>query len=890
MDVIVSHANADFDSLGGLVGATRLYPGAVPVLTGGAAANVRDFLALHADFLDLRGATDVRPEAIRRLIVVDACQKRRLGPAAAWVDLPSVEVHVFDHHTRVECDLGATQEWCEPWGAASSVITLRLRDTGITVTPFEATALLLGIYEDTGSLLFSATCPEDLEAAAWLVRAGGDLETVARFAHATLSPDERRVLASLTQCAEVCRIGGVPIVLAVAPPDEMMADAAPLLERLLESEGAAAGFLIAPMENALFVIGRSQSDAVPVDRVLQYLGGGGHARAASARVRSQSPEALLTRLRALLAEQVTPERTARDLMSYPVRSLPPEARIAEARSQMMRFGHSGLIILDQGKLVGIFTRRDADRAEQHGLAHQPVRNFMSRNVETTTPDAPLSRLQEQMVARRIGRLPVVEGGAVVGIVTRSDVLEALHGARFLQRVQPSTTPVLRAFREWLPAPIQERLEQLGQLAADDDQQLYVVGGFVRDLLLGAPSLDVDLVVEPDATRFARRVARELGGTVKTDPQFGTAHLVLPDGFALDFATARSESYQRPAALPEVESSSVADDLRRRDFSINAMAVSLRPETFGVLLDPAGGFDDLTQHLVRVLHPLSFVEDPTRVFRAVRLAERYRFALDPGTEQLASAAVSEGRLQELTPERYRAELFRTVREARPVGPLLRLHALGALNVLELQLNPDPELLQGVPGALEWWEKRTGSALDPPETAWVAALLSRSTPERAGQVAQERLRLAPAIAEQIVVTLRVLHEVAADGVFPLLSGPPSVVTARAKGLPPVALVLARAATTAAGAAGKEARGVLDRYVQDWRTRSLAFTGDDLIRLGYRPGRALGQALRETLAAHLDGHVRGREAELAYARHLLDTGQGSAPLDGDELTRGNRDGDSE
>ncbi|MBM3459825.1 MAG: poly(A) polymerase, partial [Armatimonadetes bacterium] len=157
MDVVVSHAAADFDSLGALVGATRLYPNAVPVLTGGAGPLVREFLSLHREFVDPRACGDLLPEAIRRVIVVDTCRRRRIGPAAAWLELPGVEVHLYDHHVEEECDLPVTQARVERWGAASSILADCLRSLGRTPTPFEATAMLLGIYEDTGSLSFAGT-------------------------------------------------------------------------------------------------------------------------------------------------------------------------------------------------------------------------------------------------------------------------------------------------------------------------------------------------------------------------------------------------------------------------------------------------------------------------------------------------------------------------------------------------------------------------------------------------------------------------------------------------------------------------------------------------------------------------------------------------------------
>ncbi|HTE19610.1 MAG TPA: DHH family phosphoesterase, partial [Armatimonadota bacterium] len=202
MDVIVSHVNADFDSLGALVGAGRLYPGAALVLPGGEADGVREFRSLHATAIETHVVSDIDPETITRVVVVDTNSRKRLGKAAAWLDLPGVEIHLYDHHTESPGDLTPSRQRVEAWGSASTILTHLLIELGETPTPIEATALLLGIYADTGSLSFAGTVPEDLEAAAWLLRAGGDLEAVAEFTRQSLNPEQRRLLRELLAAVE----------------------------------------------------------------------------------------------------------------------------------------------------------------------------------------------------------------------------------------------------------------------------------------------------------------------------------------------------------------------------------------------------------------------------------------------------------------------------------------------------------------------------------------------------------------------------------------------------------------------------------------------------------------------------------------------------------------
>ncbi|MFN3652329.1 MAG: CBS domain-containing protein [Armatimonadota bacterium] len=861
MDVAVCHVNADFDSLGGLVGAARLYPGATMVLPGGESPPVRDFLTLHREVLAPRTPAEIDAEAITRVIVVDTSSRGRLGPAAEWLDLPGVAVHLYDHHLETQLDFQPVLSRRERWGAVSSIIAHALRDREITPTPVEATALLLGIYEDTGSLSYAGTTPEDLEAAAWLVRLGGDLDVVAQFTRRLLTPAQRELLLTLLANLQVREIRGAALGFAWAPPGPHVEDAAVLAHRLLDAEETEAVFILLQSQDRVHLIGRSRSDAVDVGGTLRELGGGGHARAASARFRGEAAESVMARLQEAVARHVTPEPVARELMAYPVRSVSPEDTVDEARRRMIRYGHSGLLVMEGGRMQGVVTRRDVDKARHHRLEHAPVRGFMTREVRSVSPETPLSELERIMLQDGIGRLPVLRGATVVGIVTRTDLLRARHGPRYLAGSPPhGEEPVAQLLRERLPARVQRLLEKVGTAAQRQECEAYVVGGFVRDLILDVRNLDVDILVEPDALPLAQAFAEAAEGALTVEERFGTAKVRLPDGFPVDFATARTESYAHPGALPDVERSSVVDDLRRRDFTINALAVALRPERFGELLDPFGGRADLDRRRLRVLHALSFHEDPTRLFRAARFEERFHFRMDGHTEALAREAVRSGAIGRISADRLRRELYLSFREARRLGVLARLQELGVLAWLHPELRLEEPLLQALPGALEWWQD---TAAEPVEArlVYLAALLAALGPEGASVLAQERLAVKPAAQRKLRTALATLQE--RERLLPPHASAAEV-TRALEPLPPEALVLLRAGLAGAHEA---ARATLHRFVAEWRHTKLEITGEDLKALGYRAGPALGAALRATLDAKRNGELSGREAELAYACRLLD-----------------------
>ena len=863
MDVIVSHVNADFDSLGGLVGARLLYPGAAMVLPGGETGVVSRFLALHQQALPVLRPSDIDPETITRLIVVDTATRKRLGKAEAWLDLPDVEVNVYDHHTESEPDIQASICRIEPWGSVSSILAHALRERGDAPAPIEATALLLGIYEDTGSLSFTGTRPEDVEAAAWLLRCGAELEVVAEFTRESLNPEQREILRDLLSTADLHTVNGTAVVLAAVQAGRFVSDLAPLTQRLMEVEDAEVGVLLAEMEGTTYVIARSRTDCINVGAAMSDLGGGGHARAASAKVDAGSLEQLKLRVLQALEAHAERETTAHAIMSRPVRTIPPELTVGEARARMVRYGHSGLLVLEEGRLVGILTRRDVDKVRHHRLDHAPVRGYMTTDIHTVAPETPLSELQRLMTSEGIGRLPVLKHDEVIGIVTRTDVLRALHGARYVAMPADTEDESVRLLRETLPASLQRLLEQVGEVAVREEFQAYVVGGFVRDLLLGVRNLDVDILVEPDGIALARAVTAETGSELKVDPRFGTAKVTLPDGFRLDFATARTESYARPGALPDVEESSITDDLRRRDFTINAMALALRPECYGQLLDPFHGKRDLEQRRIRVLHNLSFVDDPTRIFRAVRFEERYHFRMDPHTESLARQGIANGVLDSVTPERVLVKLRRLVSERKPVGALLRLDQLGWTHWLSPGLALDPALLRRLPGALDWWNANAPE----PVTAlvvYLAGMLAPAGANAALDAARTRLRLPAPDLRTLEAALQ-----AGDSVEELLpeEALPADVTRRLRTLVPEALVFLRARIAAEGEDRAKRAALLERFIKQWRTVKLEITGDLLIRAGYRAGPALGNALARTLDAKLNGDVQGADQELAYARALLD-----------------------
>jgi tRNA nucleotidyltransferase (CCA-adding enzyme) len=370
---------------------------------------------------------------------------------------------------------------------------------------------------------------------------------------------------------------------------------------------------------------------------------------------------------------------------------------------------------------------------------------------------------------------------------------------------------------------------------------YLVGGAVRDLLRGAGAVDLDVAMEGDARSAARALAQRLGGRAREHERFGTATVEAGD-LAFDVAATRREAYERPGALPTVEPAPLAEDLRRRDFSVNAMAVGLTGDDLGHLYDPHGGLDDLRAGIVRVLHERSFLDDPTRLLRALRYEARLDFAMDADTERLAREAAAEGALATVSGERTRDELVDMLGELDGPTAVERLAALGLDRALHPDLRADPELVASASlGATAIGADRATAALaalvsaDPEALAgWVGGL---------GLTARDRDAVLRAARSATRLAAELRRELPPSGLWELL-----------REEPPEALALALAQ-------GAPAEPVL-RWSNELSGARLEITGDDLLAAGVPEGPEIGRALEVTLRRKLDGEVSGRDEELAAA----------------------------
>jgi tRNA nucleotidyltransferase (CCA-adding enzyme) len=871
MEIIVPHTNTDLDALGAAIGAQVLYPHAVIVLPGTPGPLAAEFISLHRSYVRVKKAREIALDQVTRAIVVDTADAERLGALAPLRD--RVEIHLYDHHPEEPHDLEGRLEVRALVGATCTLLAELIEEAGASLSPVQATAMLLGIYADTGSLTHASTTARDARAAGFLLSQGANLRAVDRFIQGTLNPAQQALLGQLRERWRWVSVNGARIRIVEAETEEYVGGLALTLHKLLEFEPAHALFAVVRMGDRVHLVGRSEVPWVDVGRVAAHFGGGGHASAASAVAKGATLSEVNARLEAVLKTEVAFPVMARDVMSAPVKTILETKPVREAERLMLRHGHSGLPVTGEtGALTGVISLRDIEKARRHGYEGIPVKGIMVHRVYTVTPETPLDEVQDLMVMKDIGRVPVIDGGKLVGIVTRSDLLGQVYGGpapRWHRRLYAATTGSaapeepgaerVRIAMAALPAAIRDLLALAGQVAERQGVSAYAVGGFVRDLLIGRPNLDIDIAVEGDGLAFARTFAEQLGGRVQEVPRFATAHIYLEARdphmpSRIDIATARREFYEHAAALPVVEHAALREDLYRRDFSINAMAVPLGPKGPLGLVDYFGGWQDLQDRQIRILHTLSFVEDPTRILRAVRFAHRYSFRLEEETAACATEAVLQGFLDRVSTERLRNELILMWKEPKSGAAMATLAELGVLG----KLLPEVELLgdQALTGLLDGYEALNATMPDiyDEATPWLGKLmlLLHRLPLKDGVKAAGRLKLR---REQTQPLLHVLTtwRMALDVAVADRSRGRAEVVRTLSDWPPDGLLM----LSLLGGAER-----VIRFWREWRHVKLAITGADLIAAGLPAGPRIGRILARVLSDRLEGQVPDAESQLTLA----------------------------
>jgi len=884
MEVITTHLNADFDTIASMLAACKLYPDAVCVLPGSQEETVKGFLVQSAFYtLPMRKPREIDLDKVTRLILVDIRNRGRIGIFRDLVGRPGVSVHVYDHHPEEAADVKGDLEVIRPVGSTTTILVRILQEKGIPITPDEATVMMLGIYEDTGSLSFPSTTVEDYLAAAHLLSCGAMLNQVSDILARDLTSAQISLLYDLIQGSRTYTIRGVEVVIAEARREEYVGDLALLVHKMRDMEAVSVLFVICQMGDRVVVVGRSRKPEVDAAAVMREFGGGGHSYAASATVKDATTFQVRDRILRVLAEKVIPRRTASDVMASPPRTVDAAETILDVHRTLTRSNINAVPVMRDGAVAGIITRQVVEKALYHGLGEEPAGEYMNTEFETAAPDTEIERVQEIIIGKNQRMIPVVRGRELLGVITRTGLLRFLYDVRDVSHPVEEDVPaegtaaprktVMHLMRERLPPRVVELLRAAGECAGRLGMKAYLVGGVVRDLVMRGENLDVDIVIEGDGIRFAETFGEEQGARVRPHHKFGTAVIVFPDGFKIDVATARVEYYLKPAALPTVEYSSLKQDLYRRDFSINTLAVSLSPAGFGELIDFFGAQRDIKEKVLRVLHSLSFVEDPTRILRAMRFERRFGFTVSKHTLNLIRNAVRLDLVSRLPKPRLFNELYLILQEEDPVGIFRRLSDLGLGPSLHPSLTLDKAhlaLLGETQDVLAWFSLLY---LEEKVERWAVLFLALLDPlpgDDAKRFAKdlgarsrvrEWVRICKDEGESVLLRLISTPAVSRKMIHDILSPLPAEV---------ILYLMARSKHP-------DIKRYISLYFTQLKNVKIQVRGKDLLALGYRPGPRFQEIFDLILEHKLSGELRSKNEEIAFLLSRFPPGAESPPGSG-------------
>lgn len=874
LTIITTHLNADYDALGSMLAAHKLYPGSLVIFPGFHEKNSKNFfihtMAYLFNMIDIK-RIDI--SKVKTIVIVDTKQASRIGDLSTLLNNPEVKIHIYDHHPLLKNDIKPDYIVSRPTGANVTLLTEIIREKGIHISPEEATVMCLGIFEDTGSFTFPSTTESDFYAAGFLLSQGAILSTISNLISKEMDSLQVNLLNEMINAAEHHTINGLDIVITIVSTEEYIHDLAFLVQKMMKMENYNAVFAVASMKNKIYVAARSRTQLIDVGAIVGELGGGGHAFAAAATIKDKTNAQTEQQLIEILHRHVRAKQRAKDIMSSPAITADFNINCRDAQKLLSRYNINALLVVKQvdGKtqLMGFISRQVLEKACYHSLDEINISEYMTVEFAVVGPEAELAEIQEKIIGNKQRVLPVVENDDIIGVITRTDLLNILvqesqdKSAQQLDPlkgpINPRTKNIIGFMRERLPDRILEMLSQIGEIAEELGFSAYAVGGFVRDLFLYRHNEDIDIVIEGNGIDFALEFAKRNKARFNSHAKFGTAVIIFPDGFKIDVASARMEYYQFPAALPTVEMSSIKLDLFRRDFTINTLAIYLNSKKFGKLIDFFGGQRDLKEKSIRVLHNLSFVEDPTRVFRAIRFEQRFDFKIGRLTSGLIENAVRMDFFKRLSGKRVFTELCLILKEENPAPALIRLNEFELLKVIDPSIQFNQKLVAQFNSArkvLAWYDLLFTGEKYIKWAVYFMILIRHAGEENAVEICS-RFELAPRHQ-----TMFIKERLSAESCLSRLHRKAAIKNSqlfRELKMFKIELILYMMALTI----DERITKAISFFVTDLRNVKLSSGGKDLQSMGLSPSPVFTKILSAALDAKLNGKLKTKEDELKFLK---------------------------
>jgi len=684
--IILTHSGADLDAISSMFAVSKLYPGSIMVHPGSLDINAAKIVSIFEDSLNLVKVKDMPlnvKKEIKRVIIVDTKNYNRIGEGKELV-LQTKEVIIFDHHPD-KCEIENAKVISKKVGANTTIIVDLLKKKKMILNTFEATLVSLGIFEDTGSFTFPSTTSDDFKAISFLSSFGINMKIVHHFLSPFLGEEQVLMLRKLLNNIEEYNIKGSKISIAVASMDSYVPGLSLIAHKIIELIDTDIIFILAKMKRDVFIIARSVSPEYDLRPIIEQFDGGGHPTAASSVLRDANLDDIKKEIIKKANQSYFPVLKAASIMSSPVKTVTPTLSIREALRIMIKMGYSGLPVEESGKIIGILSKRDLEKVLLFEKRDRPVKQFFTPLIASVSLDADLREIEEVMIKNNVGRVLVFERDKLVGIISRSDLLKAYRIKEDMVEVTPingdnSFIPTKELINQIMANSLDKKtltlIKEFGNIAKGVNQTIYLVGGSVRDMFLGEASCDFDFALSDDAVAFGKVLKKNFEGTIRIYPETQTVNFKF-DKYTFDFVTSRREYYNEKSLIPIIEKATLQEDLKRRDFTINTLAIEITPQQFGKMFDFFGGYVDLIQKKIRVLHSYSFIEDPSRILRAIKYVVRFNFSFSEETEVLLKNAVELGAIKSKHSQRILTELTELFSGEKIIDSLLAMSRYGIL---------------------------------------------------------------------------------------------------------------------------------------------------------------------------------------------------------------------
>lgn len=637
MKIITSHIGLDFDGFASCILLSKLYKNSFVYLPGALEGKLRHFIVKNQKYLT-NVIYEIDLEKVKKLIIADTSSKNRLPHVLELLEnLNSNSIIVYDHHGKDVSNIISDLQYIQQTGATTSIVVSQLIESNIELTSFEASIGLLGIYEDTNFMSFPGTTSYDLNAAGWLMEQGGDLLQVNSILKTKFSKRQIELLNKVITGLERFSFKGRDIAISTFESEKYEADISSILHRVMELEDLKLFFCIFQLDNKTYLIAKNNYEDLDLKKLMGLtFKGGGHSFVFTANFKKKTIFEIKKQVDEIVA--TIPSLIKAESIARPaVYTLTEFDNVDTAFNMMNRLRINSIAVKNcDNEVIGVVLRQDIDYAMSHNFEKMLIKELMNVEVFYVDANADIEEIRDTFLTSNRKLVFVKMKNNLTGIITRTEAFKRvlIHNSSSVKKISYK-----HRFKKMLPEKYIKIFDVVSNTAEELNTEIFIVGGFVRDLILRKKNFDFDFVVTYDGIKFAKKLAENLNAKCVQHEKFNTALIIMKDGTRLDIATSRFEYYKKPGALPTVAKGHLYHDLYRRDFSINAMAISLNRVDFGQLIDYFGGRKDLKERTIRVLHSLSFVDDPTRLIRAIRFKNRFKFKIGKTTESLMKAACS-----------------------------------------------------------------------------------------------------------------------------------------------------------------------------------------------------------------------------------------------------------